>query len=155
MVLQMSHKEYIEILRARLNTIRDELDVLHQQASSIMRESDAKQQVAQHLSQLLAAEGYHVDDEELAHLSQTRPVDLAYEYLDQQDGHLPIHYKKLATLLISKGAIIAGKDPAANLLAQISRDNRFVRVGSGKYALAKWNTKLRVSARSRRKKKKR
>ena len=151
----MSHKEYIEILRARLNTIREELDVLHKQASSIMREIEAKQQVAQHLTELLAAEGYHVDDEELASLSQTRPVDLAFEYLEQQGGDSPIHYKELATVLISKGSLIAGKDPAANLLTQISRDGRFVRVGPGNYALAKWKVKPRVSARSRRKKRKR
>jgi hypothetical protein len=151
----MSHKEYIEILRARLNTIREELDVLHKQASSIMREIEAKQQVAQHLTELLAAEGYHVDDEELASLSQTRPVDLAFEYLEQQDGHSPIHYKELTTVLISKGSLIAGKDPAANLLTQISRDSRFVRVGPGKYGLAKWKIKPRISARPRRKKRKR
>lgn len=152
----MSHKEYIETLRARLNTVQDELDTLHKQASSIIREMDAKQQVARHLSGLLAAEGYHVvDDEELAGLSQTRPVDVAFKYLDQQDGHSPFHYRELATALISNGAIIAGKDPAANLLAQISRDNRFLRVGPGRYALAKWKIKPRKSARSRRKKRKR
>jgi len=151
----MSHKEYIEILRSRLNTIREELNALHKQASSIMREMDAKQQVAQHLSGLLAAEGYQIDDEEIGGLSQTRPVDLAFEYLDLQDGHSPIHYKELATMLISKGALIAGKDPPANLLSQISRDSRFVRVGPGKYALAKWKVKPLVSPRSRRKKRKR
>ena len=151
----MSHKEYIEILRLRLDAIRQELDDLHKQASSIMQDMDAKQQIAQHLSELLAAEGYHVDHEELESLGQTRPVDLAFEYFDQQDGHSPIHYKQLASTLISKGALIAGKDPAANLLTQISRDGRFVRVGPGKYALAKWKVKPRVSPRSRRKKRKR
>jgi hypothetical protein len=120
-----------------------------------MDEMVAKQEVAKHLSELLTAEGHHVDELRVVGPSQTRPVDLAFEWLDQQDTHLPIHYKELASILISKDAVIAGKDPAANLLAQINRDNRFVRVGPGKYALAKWKIKPRASAKSRRKRRRR
>jgi hypothetical protein len=151
----MSDKEYIEVLTSRYNTIRGELDVLHKQHSSIMQEMVAKQEVAQHLSELLAAEGHQVDEVRVVGTSQSRPVDLAFECLDQQDGHSPIHYKELASILIAKGAIIAGKDPGANLLAQINRDSRFVRVGPGKYALAKWKIRPRVPARSKRKKRRR
>ena len=151
----MGENEYIEILKSRYNTIRDEIDVLHKQYSSIMDQMMAKQEVAKHLSELLAAEGHDVDDVRVIRDSQTRAVDFAFEYLDRQDGHSPIHYKELATILISQGALIAGKNPAANLLAQINRDNRFVRVGPGKYVLAKWKIRPRASIRSRRKKRRR
>ncbi|NMC58668.1 MAG: hypothetical protein GYA51_04670, partial [Candidatus Methanofastidiosa archaeon] len=38
----------------------------------------------------------------------------------------------------SKGILIPGKNPAANLLTQISRDNRFARVSPGTYGLKEW-----------------
>lgn len=151
----MNDNEYIEVLRSRYNTIRGELEVLNKQHASIMQQMVAKQEVAQHLSELLAAEGHQVDEVRVLGTNQSRPVDLAFEWFDHQDGHSPIHYKELASILMSQGAVIAGKDPAVNLLAQINRDNRFLRVGPGKYVLAKWKIRPRASSRSRRKKRRR
>lgn len=151
----MNQKQYIENLRSRLNVVREELNALHEQASSIIREMESKQQLVHHLSRLLTVEGYEAYEDDLEELGPlTRPVDLAFEYMDQQDGHSVVHYRELTSILISRGAIIAGKDPAANLLTQMSKDSRFVRVAPGKYGLTKWRMKKNVSARSRRKKKK-
>ena len=50
----------------------------------------------------------------------------------------PTYYGDLHDEMIKRGIEIPGQKPAANLLAQMSHDERFVRVERGTYALREW-----------------
>lgn len=47
----------------------------------------------------------------------------------------PCHYTELAKSLRAQGVLIPGTKPEANLLAHMSRDERFIKVGRGTYAV--------------------
>ncbi len=53
----------------------------------------------------------------------------------------PAHYTDLVGRLEEAGVEVPGRQPGANLIAHLSRDNRFIRVGSGIYALSEWGMK--------------
>jgi hypothetical protein len=148
----MSKQNYIEALNWRLATIREELATLRQQIQEAFSEIEVKQKQASYLAELLSAEGVQLDDQDLVDLVQVQIADKAYQYLDQQDGKTPFHYKDLANNLMAQGVLISGKDPAANLLSHISRDDRFVRVAPGTYALKKWGLQVTTSKKRRTKK---
>ena len=62
--------------------------------------------------------------------------DAAYKALAEL-GH-PAHYVKLCEHMTSRGAVVPGKNPPANLIAHISKDARFRRVARGTYGLSEW-----------------
>lgn len=131
-------EEYIRSLQWRLDNIKDEITTLQNRIQELFREVENKQQQAQNIIMLLASEGSNVDDPELMSLTNIAIADLAYDYLSSQGNKKSIHYNELTQILMSKGVLIPGKNPAANLLAHISRDGRFVRTGPGTYGLKEW-----------------
>jgi hypothetical protein len=63
------------------------------------------------------------------------PVEIAFEALRERRGE-PLHYRELAGLVISRGAILPGNDKAGTLVSRLVRDERFVRpLRRGYYAL--------------------
>lgn len=82
---------------------------------------------------LLASEGVHIDVGEFPTLSDKGLADHALDYLTETKR--PEHYKTITHSLKETGVIIPGKNQAANLLAQINRDDRFERVGRGIYTI--------------------
>ena len=85
-------------------------------------------------------------------IQQKSISDMAYEKLSQSATKEPIHYRRLADLIIADGKLIPGQDPAANLISHLSRDTRFVRVGRGTYGLAEWGLEPVKKVSSRKKK---
>jgi len=57
-------------------------------------------------------------------------MDVAYELI-QHDG--PMYYEALLGRLRAQGIAVPGRNPGANLIAHMSRDKRFARVGRGIY----------------------
>jgi hypothetical protein len=76
---------------------------------------------------------------------------LAYELLSKLESKESQHYRELYKIFVSKGIPISGKDPAANLLTHISRDDRFVRVAPGTYGLKEWGVEPAKKKTSRKK----
>ena len=58
-------------------------------------------------------------------------LDRALEILTRE-GEL--HYEQLLEKLVDSGTTVPGRNPAANLIAHMSRDERFKRVRRGTYA---------------------
>ncbi|MCK4827539.1 winged helix-turn-helix domain-containing protein, partial [bacterium] len=80
-------------------------------------------------------------------------TDSVEAYLKERSSKTPIHYRDLSDQIQSEGHFLPGKDPAANLLSQVNRDERFVRVSSGTYGLREWGLEPAKTKKSRRKKK--
>lgn len=124
-----------------------------------------------HIEQLLVMEAPDVsvspelasapDEGTVAGLSETaeQPTDssnakeAAYQAL-REIGH-PVYYKELALIVLRRGVMLAGKDPAATLLSHLARDDRFVRPQRrGEYGLREWYKRVRnVGQRGRRRRK--
>jgi len=134
----METDDYSNVLSARLEELRAEITEHQKRVQEIFTIINQKQNQAQHIIELLKAEGIHLDKSELESLGQISISDLSYQYLAKNNSHQPIHYRELTNAIMADGKLIAGKDPAANLLSHIGRDERFVRVSSGTYGLKEW-----------------
>lgn len=60
-------------------------------------------------------------------------LDIAAEIL-REGG--PLYYEMLLDQLRQRGITVPGRNPGANLIAHMTRDERFKRVGRGTYAAA-------------------
>jgi len=145
----MAEEEYVEALKEKLRKLRGEIADRQGRIQGLSAELEGKQRLAEHILELLKAENVSVEAGELSSSGEHGASELAYRELAKTTSRKGRHYKELATWLLSRGVIIPGRNPAANLLAHISRDNRFVRVASGTYALSEWGVK--PAARKRRK----
>lgn len=113
-----------------------ELDRLRQELIQTQKKIALKESQLEHIIELLRSEGM---DEGLNDRKKTEAASLsdhAYEVLKEKGT--PFYYRDLVEYLQSNGVVVPGKDPAANLIAHISRDNRFVRIARGTYALQEW-----------------
>lgn len=61
-------------------------------------------------------------------------LEVAHDVLLQSGAE---HYIALATTLRAQGVLIPGSKPEANLLAHMSRDGRFKKVGRGTYEVSR------------------
>lgn len=139
------------VLLDKLNELKIEISSLQERIQELFKEIGVKQEQAQHIIFLLAAEGYNLENEDLVALGTIQIADIAFEFLDKTIEKNPLHYKEIANSLFEKGIFIPGKDPYANLLSHISRDHRFVRVAPGTYGLEKWGLKPAKPTRRKRK----
>ncbi len=130
-----SKDDYITSLQWRLENIKNEISELQKNIQDMFDEVRLRQEQAQHIVMLLKAEGSDVADPDLASLTNVAVAEIAYEYLSSSDNKLPMHYSDLSQAIMSKGVLIPGKNPSANLLSHISRDDRFVRTAPGTYGL--------------------
>jgi hypothetical protein len=134
---------YTNALREKRLEVLGELDELRRQSAELALRISAKEGQLRNLDDLLAAEGmseleggHAVTNAPISRPSQ-RFLDLAYEIL--QSAAEPLHYRDLARRLTADSVYIPGQDPAANLLTQMSRDERFGRAAKrGMYGLREW-----------------
>ena len=148
-------EQYIESLRWMLEEIKSEILEYQNEVQTLFSKIEIKQEQADHLMKLLTAENHSFSDPDSSILGNISVPDIAYELLNSQGNPTPLHYKKLTHEVLSKGIMIPGKDPAANLLSQINRDNRFVRTAPGTYGLKDWGLSPNISKRQRSRRKKR
>lgn len=134
---------YTNALREKRLEVLDELDELRNQSAELALRINAKEGQLRNIDDLLAAEGMSQLEGDSAVTSApiNRPsqrfLDQAYEIL--QLAAEPLHYRDLARRLTAESVYIPGQDPAANLLTQMSRDERFGRAAKrGMYGLREW-----------------
>jgi len=139
----LSQNDYVKSLEWKLNEILSDLEDLQKELQRIYSEIADKQEQSKKILSLLAKEKIELDDIDSSLVGDIPISDLAFEYLDSKGDKNPIHYIELTKSLMAKGKYIPGKNPSANLLTHINKDERFVRVSSGTYALKKWNLEIK------------
>jgi len=132
---------YVQTLRNKREEVLAEIRRLRAEMSELGAKAASKENQLKNIEDLLALEGEGLDptggDVQETGPSGSKFIDLAYRLLG--DAGKPMHYRELADLLVREGAYVPGQDPAANLLAHMSRDERFGRARSrGVYGLAEW-----------------
>lgn len=135
---------YEEVLKEKRAEVLAEIDGLRTQATELAGRIAAKEGQLRNLDDLLAIEAGATDgwanDGSPARVAPTKSqrfTDAAAEILAETGA--PIHYVELTRRLGERGVYVPGKDPGANLIAHMLRDQRFSRVqGRGMYGLAEW-----------------
>jgi hypothetical protein len=145
---------YITALRERLDSLRDGIERRKKRVRTLLEEIASQEEQVGHILQLLTAEGVSPDSVEVQGLQPLSVADMAYEVLSRREDQEPAHYRQLAGEIMSEGKLIPGKNPAANLIAHLGRDDRFVRTGRGIYGLAEWGLKAAPSRKRRRSRRK-
>ena len=130
--------EYVSILRKKLDILMEEKDQKTKEIKILMNSIEVIQKSIDSILQLLQIEGVSLNNQVLGSASLASISDSAYEYLRSSTEKKPMHYMDLFNGLAAAGKSIPGKNPPANLLTHISRDNRFVRVSPGTYGLSDW-----------------
>ncbi|MHA1796700.1 MAG: winged helix-turn-helix domain-containing protein [Promethearchaeota archaeon] len=131
---------YVDELRNKLGILKQEILKDRKSVRLILKTIDEKETLIQNIVSLLRAEGIsEFDDWKGAGSKQIS--DIVYEYLVNREEKKGVYYRELADKIQTNGFYIPGKDPSANLLAHLNRDNRFVRVGRGIYGLREWGLK--------------
>lgn len=148
----------VESIRAVDSEVAAIQDEMRRKMEGVQERRRPLEDALTHLDAFLRAEGWIPCDEMVCPRLETgrsQPaVNAAYDLLSSLGE--PLHYRKLAQALADKGIHIAGKDPAAVLLTQMSRDARFQRSDErGVYGLTSWDMRRAIrrqgKARSRRK----
>ena len=125
-------------MKNKLDLIQDEISQLQKIVKDSLEKIEGQQKAAEHIVRLLEIEGVDIVNSRVAAFINKSYSDFAYEFLNNSDIKKPLHYRDLYNDFLSKGIPVSGKDPAANLLTHISRDERFVRVAPGTYGLKAW-----------------
>jgi hypothetical protein len=126
-----------------------------------MREKQRPVQDAlKHIEALLQIEGWNRPLQSIPEEQKNTQKTVDEQYIELAHSILksygqPMHYMELFSKLKENGVYIPGKNPAATLLAKMSRDSRFKRIKKrGTYALSSWRIAA-AKSRSRRPRKKR
>jgi hypothetical protein len=143
---------YVDILRLKRREILTEIEGLRQQMADLTNRVGIKENQLKNIDDLLVLEGPtpnsdgETSDDGRAVARSQRFVERAFEVLFSSGQ--PMHYREIARRLSEQGVYVPGQDPAANLLAQMSRDARFSRAtGRGTYGLSEWPS-LKVARRN-------
>ncbi len=152
----MDNKEYIDILSSKYSELKIKIQDRQKKIRELFNEIEQLQKSAENILDLLHAEGVEINHSDKKFIELRSISDLAYDFLLNESYLKPIHYIDLTNNIMSKGELIPGKNPHANLLSHISNDDRFIRVSPGTYGLKEWNiapmvTKKRKSKRRARK----
>ncbi len=148
----MTSEEYTEVLNSKLEALMYEISNKRERIQGLFAEIDTLEKQANNIIELLNIEGISNDLERIPSLGSGRISDTAYKFLTKSKDKTPTHYKELANQIMASGVGIPGKDPAANLLTHLNRDNRFVRVAPGTYGLEEWGLTPMAKKKKRRKK---
>jgi hypothetical protein len=135
--------DYVDVLKNKRQHILADIARLRSEAAEIASTLSSKESQLHNLTELLALEGVDLaagaEAEAVAlpgHRSG-RFIDAAWALL--QKTSKPMHYQELAERLAAEGVRVPGTNPAANLIAHMSRDSRFGRgKARGVYGLADW-----------------
>lgn len=148
---------YVSALQDKRKVVWSELEGLRGQQRELGDRIGMKEAQLRNLDELLALEGEPASTKfssELPRPTSAGFLDAAADLLRDRDAGT--HYQEVLKLLTSSGVNVPGRDPAANLIAHMGRDDRFVRTGRGTYGLrAKHHaapaTRRRISRKSVRK----
>lgn len=153
----------VEALEQKRAVLLKEMETVDAEVAAIQRQltaevdqlRDRRQRIENYLQHIDALLGLETPDESTVGSSSSRhvgearrasPADAVCELLVEMGT--PVHYKELCRRLMERGVPIPGKNPAANLLAYMSRDGRFKRTTKrGVYALKEWKVKAGKSRR--------
>lgn len=148
---------YVDVLRDKRAEVLADIEGLRAQASEVAGRLAAKEGQLRNLDDLLMLETGHPDARPESAATGPRPqstktqrfTDAAVEILAERGE--PIHYLELTRLLGDGGVYVPGKEPGANLIAHMLRDDRFTRAPArGTYGLAEWPGMREASQGSRR-----
>lgn len=132
----------LETLLAWQRELDQELEGLRAKQTELSKSIGLREAQSRNLRELLQIEQQSGQDSPPVNGSETDSLaDAAYEAV-KEIGE-PVYYKDLAEHLVGIGVAIPGRDPKANLLSYIARDERFKRIKRGTYALAEWNIRAR------------
>jgi hypothetical protein len=146
-----------DVLRGWRRATEDDLRALRDRMAPLEAELRAKEEQLAAIDRLLALQRPELASSPMVEGERrTGEARGASSFLDAAAAHLakegaPLHYREIHSRVVAAGREVPGRDGAANLLAHIGRDPRFVRVGRGTYALAEW----RLAGLARRKRRKR
>lgn len=150
--MEVGANEHITTLLNWQNQVREEIANLKKRQAELAVELSKKDTQLRNINSLLESEGYTKTSELASEMEYSGSIaDCAYSIL--RDLGQPIYYKDLSRKMLDNGISIPGKDPPANLLTHISRDDRFTRTARGVYALTEWRLPkkpMRPSKRKRR-----
>ncbi len=136
------------VLIAWREELAGQVEQLRRRQAELLDEISNKEAQLRNINQLLEGEGYPIDESRVADgRKEGSLADRAFAFLKETDK--PWYYRELAERLKEVGVHIPGNDRAANLLAHISRDERFQRVKRGTYGLTEWKTRMLARRRSR------
>jgi hypothetical protein len=146
-------ESYVDSLRQKRIDVLGEIETLRQRVVELSSRLTVKENQLRNIDDLLRLE---TPSDATASPSNGIGVpvrakirDRAYEALKERG--VPLHYRELATRLAQSDVYIPGQDPAANLIAHLSRDARFLRTeGRGMYGLVEWPRKVAKPAKPRR-----
>jgi hypothetical protein len=124
-------------LAARVQQLRAAADELRGQAEKLENDAETHECLLRELEDVLGIASQMRLDLPQRELGGRRLREVAVEVLRQHGLDEPIHYKDWFELVRAEHRI-AGKDPLATFLAQVSRDPNVERVGrkSGRYRLS-------------------
>ncbi len=148
--------EYVSTLEKKRAEVLSQIEDLRREAADITGRLSLKESQLRNLDDLLALEDGRVrksTEFEIGPVKEKRSAsftDQAAEVLEEVGK--PIHYRELVALLAERKVYVPGKDPGANLIAHLTRDSRFARVGRGMYGLEGWPS-VRAAASKRPRKK--
>jgi hypothetical protein len=136
-------RPYEQILTQKRSEVLDELETLRDQSVELASKIAVKESQLRNLDDLLALENGSATTPNPRERMSPAEKKSSSSLTDQaaqalEEAGKPTHYKQLLGLLASKDVYVPGKDPGANLIAHITRDERFTRVGRGLYALSNW-----------------
>jgi hypothetical protein len=127
--------QYVDALREKRQAVWEELEALRAEQKRVAERVGVKEAQLRNLDELLSMEGAGQAVSNSA--DGVRPgvsfLDRAAEVLSGTRAGM--HYRELVERLNADGVNVPGQDPGANLIAHLTRDARFVRVGRGTYGL--------------------
>jgi hypothetical protein len=127
-----------ELVVQRLESLREKADNLRAQAEQVEDEASAQERLLRSMDEILGIACQLPLDTSNQELRGQQLREAAIRILrDKELGAEPVHYRDWYEFLAERGLRVAGKDPVAAFLTQISRaeDVESVRPRSGLYRL--------------------
>jgi hypothetical protein len=125
------------VLGQRVKELRQRADELREQADELDVEAKGHERLVRELEDVLGIAAQIRLDLPQGQLGGRHLREVAIDVLRQHELDEPVHYTEWYELVRAAGHRIAGKDPVATFLAQISRDPNVERIGrkTGRYRL--------------------
>lgn len=127
-----------DALVTRISEGRERLTALIDLTAAVRAQLDADEQLLRSLDSLLGRPGQLPLESLDARLRGARLREIAVRILAERGSSEPVHYRQWYAWLREAGYTVAGNDPLATFLAQVTRTADVERVGgprSGRYQL--------------------
>jgi hypothetical protein len=135
----MTHVD-LDVLTGWRESVKGELEEVRERMRPLEEELRRKQEELAAIEQLISLRSTAAPSSSRSRENQPAATD-GPSFLDAAHDVLakhgkPVHYLELHRLVAESGVHVPGRRPAANLLAHMTRDSRFVWVSRGQYGLA-------------------